>query len=418
MPRSKLLAVATILFTSPATACTLLGAGSKATLDGSAIVGTTMDSVAAPVDLRLVRVPAMKHAPGAKRPVYNDELHHGYPRFVSAERGPGYMPVDGSNQTVTTPMGYIPQVNSTYAYWDGDFGMQNEVQLSIAETTCAARTVGYPLDMPNGRNLLNIGELSRIALERCDTAVCAIKTMGSLAEEYGFYGEYSMDQLKPGYAGSSEALMIADKYQNVWIFHILTGPHNSGAIWAAQRLGDDQFTIVPNTFVIRTLNLTDSDNYLASNNVTAHAYAQGWASPSKPFDFTAAYAYDRGTPNKPLYSGRRMWRAYETVAPSLRLDPEVGFHPQVPTYPMSVKPDAPISHLTIMHIFGDHYENTTYDLTKGIAAGPFHDPERYGYARNLTGNWERAISIARATHSTVLQTRPNLPDAIGGVACV
>ncbi|RHY81953.1 hypothetical protein DYB35_013627, partial [Aphanomyces astaci] len=248
-----------------------------------------MDSMWIPVDLRLVRVPALNHSAGAQRAVYNDALHHGYPRFVSTERGPGYLPLNGSNQTITTPLGYIPQVNSTYAYWDHSHGMQNEVQLSIAESTCAAKTVGYPLDMPNGRNLLSINELSRIALERCDTSVCAVKTMGALAEEYGFYGEYSRDQTKPGYGGSSEALIIADKFQHVWIFHILTGAHNVGAIWAAQRLGDDQFTIVPNTFVIRTLNLTDSTNYLASPNVSAHAYAQGWASPEEPFDFTSAY---------------------------------------------------------------------------------------------------------------------------------
>jgi len=30
--------------------------------------------------------------------------------------------------------------------------------------------------------------LNEIALERCDTAVCAIKLMGELGEKYGFYG--------------------------------------------------------------------------------------------------------------------------------------------------------------------------------------------------------------------------------------
>ncbi|ETV67287.1 hypothetical protein H257_16521 [Aphanomyces astaci] len=347
-----LTAFAALTLASSAAACTLVGVGSKATMDGSALVGTTMDSMATPVDLRLVRVPAMNHSAGAQRAVYNDALHHGYPRFVSTERGPGYLPLNGSNQTITTPLGYIPQVNSTYAYWDGDYGMQNEVQLSIAESTCAARTVGYPLDMPNGRNLLSINELSRIALERCDTS----------------------------------------------------------------RLGDDQFTIVPNTFVIRTLNLTDSANYLASSNVSAHAYTQGWASPEEPFDFTLAYGYDVYTPNKPLYSGRRMWRGYDMVAPSLHLDPDVGFHVRVPTYPLSVKPDTLMTPTSIMQYFSDYYENTTYDLAKGVAAGPFHDPARFGHAHRLDGNWERSISIARTTHSIVLQTRPNMADAIGGVA--
>ncbi|RHZ14071.1 hypothetical protein DYB31_000958 [Aphanomyces astaci] len=403
-----------ILLASSVSACTLLAAGSKATVDGSAIVGTTLDGMDTPVDLRLIRVPAMNHPTGAKRAVYNDGLDHGTPRFVTTERGPGYLPL--TNQTISTPLGYIPQVNSTYAYWDNSYGMQNEVQLSIGESTCAAKTVGYPLDYPNGRNLLSINELSRIALERCDTSVCAVKTMGTLAEEYGFYGEYSDNPSKPGYGGSSEALIIADKFQHVWIFHILTGAHNSGAVWAAQRLGDDQFTIVPNTFVIRTLNLTDSANYLASSNVHSFAYAQGWASPSEPFDFTAAYGFAAPASNKPLYGGRRMWRAYDVVVPSLGLDPDVGFHARVPTYPLSVKPDTLVSPATIVRIFSDYYQNTSYDLTKGMAAGPFHDPARYSYAKGVQGAWERSISIHRMVHSFVLQTRPNMADAIGGIA--
>ncbi|ETW01620.1 hypothetical protein H310_06252 [Aphanomyces invadans] len=111
-----------------------------------------------------------------------------------------------------------------------------------------------------------------------------------------------------------------------------------------------------------------------------------------------------------------MWRAFSIVAPSVQLDPDVGFHARVRTYPLSVKPDGLISPQTIMHLFGDYYENTTFDLTKGVAAGPFHDPVRYSNVMNVTGGWERAFSIHRTVHSFVLQTRPHLPDAIGGIA--
>ncbi|RHY03955.1 hypothetical protein DYB25_001207 [Aphanomyces astaci] len=122
----------------------------------------------------------MNHPTGAKRAVYNDGLDHGTPRFVTTERGPGYLPL--TNQTISTPLGYIPQVNSTYAYWDNSYGMQNEVQLSISESTCAAKTVGYPLDhWPQLAEHKH--KLSRIALQRCDTSACAVKTMGALAEQ-------------------------------------------------------------------------------------------------------------------------------------------------------------------------------------------------------------------------------------------
>ncbi|ETV67285.1 hypothetical protein H257_16519 [Aphanomyces astaci] len=177
-----------------------------------------------------------------------------------------------------------------------------------------------------------------------------------------------------------------------------------------------RFTIVPNTFVIRTLNLTDSANYLASSNVSAHAFAQGWASPTEPFDFTSAYGYAAPNSSKPVYGGRRMWRAFDLVAPSLHLDATLGFHARIPTYPLSVKPDVLLSPITIMNLFSNYYKNTSYDLTTSLAAGPFHDPSRYSGVINSTGGWERSLSMHRTVHSFVLQTRSNMADAIGGVA--
>ena len=35
-------------------------------------------------------------------------------------------------------MGEIAQVNHTYAYWEETYGVMNEFQLSIGESTCSA----------------------------------------------------------------------------------------------------------------------------------------------------------------------------------------------------------------------------------------------------------------------------------------
>ncbi|EQC36349.1 hypothetical protein SDRG_06454 [Saprolegnia diclina VS20] len=398
-------------------ACTIIGAGAKATADGSTILAHTNDAGSNPNDLRLVRVPAMTFPPMAQRPVY-EVLRNGTPRFTSESRGPGY--AVQPNQTLSTPLGLIPQVPSTYAYWDHDYAMQNEVQLSIAESTCSCKTAGWPSSLPYGHNLFSIDELSKVALERCDTAVCAIQTMGKLAEEYGFYGEYSNDPAAPEYGGSCEALGIADKSGALWIFHVLTGRGNSSAIWAAQRVADTDIVAVPNTFVIRELNLSDPTRYLASSNVADLAYEMGWATRDDTFDFTAAYGYVAPGSAKPLYGGRRLWRIYDLVAPSLQLDATLGFHARVQTYPFSVVPDTTVTPETMMRIMQDHYEGTPFDLTQGVAAGPFGDPVRYATGKgNLTlGNWERAISMHRTTHSFVLQTRrlPNLSDGVAGLA--
>lgn len=70
----------------------------------------------------MVRVPAADWPEGSLRPVYF--VSGWYPRIVSASRGPGYAPAGG--QAVMEPLGAIPQVAHTYAYWDTNYGARSE----------------------------------------------------------------------------------------------------------------------------------------------------------------------------------------------------------------------------------------------------------------------------------------------------
>ena len=125
------------------------------------------------------------------------------------------------------------------------------------------------------------------------------------------------------------------------------------------------------------MNLTDKTNFLASDNVESFAQEMKWWDPAQgPFDFTAAYAYMAPGPIDPLYGGRRMWRIYDWFAPSLKLDSTLGCWPDTPTYPFSIKPDAPVTLTSVMDLMKDHYEGTEYDMTKGLGAGPFNAPIR------------------------------------------
>ncbi|ETV96074.1 hypothetical protein H310_10716 [Aphanomyces invadans] len=400
--------------------CTVIGVTHKASADGSSLLAHTDDAGGGAADIRLIRVPAADHAPGSKRAVYN--LFGGYPRLTTQDRGPLYRPVE--NQTLSTPLGYIPQVPHTYAYFDQDYGMMNEVQLSIAESTCTAKTVGWAKDVPFGFNLFGIAELTKVALERCDSARCAVQTMGDLAVEYGFFSEDSGDPASPGYMDSAEALAISDKYGEMWVFHVLTGPKNSSAVWAAQRVPDGHVTAIANAFVIREMNLSDTANFLASSNVVSFAQEMGWHSPDEVFDFTKAYAWDDLSMFAgrilPLYAGRRLWRIFDTFAPSLQLDPRIGFQVNFTTYPFSIPVDSPVALPHLMRLLGDHYEGTPFDMTRGLGAGAFHAPIRYdGPAKNVSGGWERPIAMYRTMFSFVLQIQTpseQWPDHLGGTA--
>lgn len=407
--------VASVVLPS-ALACTMIAVGRNATADGSVIVAHSDDGGGGTGDLRLLRVPAQDHAEGSLRPVY--EQFSGFPRLVSSDRGPAYQATPG--QQDFKPAGTIPQVQHTYAYWDQDYGLMNEHQLSIAESTCGAKTAGFALGT-GGSCLFAIDELSKVALERCQDARCAVRTMGDLAVSHGFYGNDAGTAKAPDYTGASEALAIADNTGEVWVFHVMTGAGGKSAIWAAQRVPDEHVVVVPNGFTIRTLNLDDNDNYMASPGVDELARHMGWYDPQRDgeFDFTKAYAVaSGGNPHFPLYVGRRIWRVYDLLAPSLKLDPTLGWEASTPTYPWSIKPDAPVTVQRMMSIYRDHYEGSRFDLTKGIAAGPFGNPVRFNVDvpdEPFRGGFDRAISMFRTTFSFIAHVRGTMPDEVGGV---
>ena len=117
----------------------------------------------------------------------------------------------------------------------------NEHQVAIGESTCAARFWSAPITA-GGKALLEVRQLSQIALERTTTARDAIKLMGSLAEKYGFYAaDWSGGDASKGEGG--EALTVVDKTE-AWIFHILADDTGSSAIWVAQRVPDDHVSII------------------------------------------------------------------------------------------------------------------------------------------------------------------------------
>jgi len=415
-------ALAASLLASGSLGCTIVAVGKDASSSGSPMVCHTDDSGSDTTDIRLIRVPAKKWPKGSVRKLYH--WIDGYPRVVDGDLAPGYAPVKG--QKVSFTVGEVPQVPETYAYWDMDYGVQNEVGLSIGESTCTAKTVGWPAtpDKPYGYNKAGIEDLSKIALERCATARCAVQTMGDLAVEFGFYSADSGEPTAPGYSDSAEALVVADP-EEMWIFDVLTGANNASAIWAAQRVPAGNVAAVGNSFTIRHMDFEDSENFLYSPGVTDLAEAKGWWSPKEgAFDFFKAYGYTpiaapgtdpssaEGLMNVlAFYSGRRMWRIFSLLSPAegAKLDPNKGNLPgTVDPYPGSVPaPKGSVTPKMVMNVLRDHYEGTPYDLTAGMAAGPFGSPNRGPVPpRGSKGLWERAISMHRSSWSYLLEAKP------------
>lgn len=346
-----------------------------------------------------------------------ETLTHRLLAAVGSARGDAYeranLDTRFYNWSETPSIGSIPEVAETYAYLDGAYGIINEHQVAIGESTCPARLVSRPATK-GGEALLDVSELSRLGMQRAKTAREAVQIMGDLAVEYGYYGaEWEGDNM---YVEAGEALTVTDT-KEAWMFHVLPDDTGKSAVWAAQRVPDDEMTAVANQFTIQELDLNNKDFFLASANVHDVAIRAGFWDPKDnvPFSFSRAYSQPRVETHK-YYAARRIWRLFTLSNPSLDLSPTTDVYAS--NFPFSVKPSSPLSPRDIMRFQRDHYEGTEFDMTKGPRGGPYGDPDRYDEAtrEDVTkedlagGHFERAISIFRASYSFVSIADPANSD--------
>jgi len=385
-----------------ASACTTLVVGKKASADGSVLL-THSDDGGTDSDARLCYVPPKDFPDGAMKPVYF--ATEDFPRFIGTDRGDCYFPKD--DEVPYEPIGYIPQVKHTYGFFEATYGLINEVGVGIGESTCSA-VFGTKAKGHGGEALFSIDALSRLGLERSSTARDAVKVMGAAAEQYGFYGE------DESFEGSAESLMVGDA-EEAFMFHVLPDPSGTSAIWVARRVPDDEVGVVANMFVIREIDFEDSENYLYSESVRTVAQDLGWWSAGEPLDFTKIYS--DGEYAHKFYSGRRVWGAYRLFGTDFPADyADLRYNA---TYPPTAKPGKLVSVEDLFGIHRDHYEGTKYDLTQGLAAGPWGDPDRWetdwgSVPTKLDGSWERSIGLYRTAQTHVVQAR-SANDGVGTV---
>lgn len=359
--------------------CTSILVGKAASIDGSTMTSHSCDSNTDRTWINIV--PHKKHAPGAVCKIYFQTKRTKMP-----------------NDPDCLDMGEIPQVSETYAYINTAYAVMNEHQLAIGETT-----FGGKRELKSDEGLIDCPELYRLVLERAKTAREAIKVADELTKKYG-------------YIDYGECFTFADPHET-WHFEILgPGKGKLGAVWAAVRIPDENVGVSANASRIRQLDLEDTENFMASDNVYSLAEELGWWDPSKglPFEFCYVYANRRS-----MGCRRREWRVLSRIAPSLKLDPNGE------NFPFSVKAEKKLSVADVLEIFRDTYQDTPFDMTRSVTtqdrkgqvikspiANPFMTRE---LLEQLNIQRERTICCSRATYLTVTQSRSWLPDAVGGV---
>lgn len=354
------------------TPCTNLLVSKGATIDGSTMITYAAD--AGGFMERLFYLPEADHKPGEMLEVNDWDTG----KFL----------------------GSIKQVPHTYRV----VGNMNQYQLTMGETTFSGLE-----KYRDTTAILDYGSLIRITLQRAKTAREAIKLVDALTKEYGYYS-------------TGESFSIADPNE-VWIMDIHPkGVGNKGIVWVARRIPDGYIAAHANQSRIRKIIKNDPDNCMYSQDVISFAQKEGIA---KEYDgeFSFADTYNPLDPGGVLYCEGRVWRFYSLAAPSLHLSDDYWRAVEVAEpYPLFIKPDKKISVKDLQNWMRDHFEGTEYDMTKGIAAGPYGCPYRW---KNLSWQlesdtthkfgWERPISTQQTAWSYIAQMRSFMPNEIGGL---
>ena len=366
-----------------ANACTTIAVGKDASVDGSTMVAHSVDGW---YDERIEIVKGGTHAEGEMVDIYRDPCQDGY-RAVEL-------------------VGQIPQVAETYTYFDTGYPFMNEKGVTIGEHTWSGDYNAFY----NGETaLFMIANLQALGLQRASTAKECVQIMGALAEQYG-------------YADGGETLLVADK-DEVWIFEI-SGPGmfwtpdsgKPGAHWAARRVPDDEIHSGANRSILREIDFNDPDNYMWSTDITEYPKELGYWQEGEPFNYSIIFDTVEG--NEAYTCSGRVWRVYDLLAHSQGF--EICNEEQALTeLPFSVKPDKKVSLQDIFAVYYDHYEGTPFDMTTGLAAGPWGNPVRYRATKAnkpedvAKFDWERSIAIYRCSYSFVSQMRQDMPAEIG-----
>ncbi len=297
-------------------------------------------------------------------------------------------------------LGKIPQVAQTYTV----VGNINEYQVSIGETTFGGRE-----ELRDTTGRIDYGSLMYLALQRSKTAREAINIMGDLVTRYGYYS-------------SGESFSVADANE-AWIMEMVgKGPGSKGAVWAARRVPDGYICAHANQARIREVPTNDPENCIYALDLFDFAKKKGYYKPdSAQFSFVDAFC--PLDPGNLLFCEGRVWSMFNRCAPSLKLDTAYWrAYKDVEPYPLFIKPDRKLSVRDAMDMMRDHFENTPYDMTKGLAAGPYGCPYRWkGLTWHLEGDsvteygWERPISTQQTAFSFVSQLRSDKPREIGGI---
>ncbi|MEZ5359702.1 MAG: C69 family dipeptidase [Candidatus Zixiibacteriota bacterium] len=192
-----------------------------------------------------------------------------------------------------------------------------------------------------------------------------------------------------GYASNGRTYMICDP-QEGWVFCAIGGRH-----WLAARVPDDEVAVIANSFTVNAVNFDDTTRFLASIGLTEYAAGRGWYDSETDSDFVFRHVFADSSAAVNSANVCRQWSGFRWLREdTVRADWK--------NLPFSMKPDTKIDISALMHIMGDHYEDSKLFVLPSDSSNP-HENKFWAICNPIT------------KLSFIAELRADMPKDIGMV---
>lgn len=345
-----------------ALACTGIVVGKNATEDGSFIIGRNEDISSA----------------------YNKNFLVNPP--VSAE----------GTTTLTDPYnGFAVELPASSYQWtmvsdvaEHDDGLypeacMNEYGVAITATISTGVNDAVKEHDPLVENGLREAYLPAVVIPYVKTAKEAVIWLGDIIETLG--------------SAEGNTVLIAD-YDEAWVMEIVSGHQ-----WAAVKVPDDAYAVIPNCMMLGYIDLEDKDNVLASDGIFSFPEEKGFLKThnDKPH-IALTYGAELADGNR-----LRAWGGQHYFSPSL----DITYDSDV--FELFQKADEPISLHLAMKLLAYRYEGTEYDVNENPklrAIGTEGTTEAHLFHYKSSGAMTQWLSMGNPEHNIYLPSYCEITD--------